>query len=93
VVHLLGSFGALCVNSDSEFRSIAIAPADAETFLAFQVQDIQLEAIMIFKAPNLSSLYGVKMVPIPLEAHANFIRAVTVAAETSFAQSGFMRDV
>jgi hypothetical protein len=53
----------------------------------------QLEEILIFKAPNDSSLYGVKMVPIPLEAHANFIRAVTVAAETSFAQSGFMRDV
>ncbi len=31
--------------------------------------------------------------PIPLEADANFIRAVTVAAETSSAQSGFMRDV
>ncbi len=63
-----------------------------QKLLAFQVQDIQLEAIMIFKAPNHSSLYGVKMVPIPLEAHANFIR-VTVAAETSSAQSGFMRDV
>jgi hypothetical protein len=63
-----------------------------QKLLAFQVQDIQLEAIMIFKAPNHSSLCGVKMVPIPLEAHANFIR-VTVAAETSSAQSGFMRDV
>lgn len=48
---------------------------------------------MTFKAANHSSLYGVKMVPIPLEPHANFIRAVTVAAETSSAQSGFMRDV
>jgi hypothetical protein len=63
-----------------------------QKLLAFQVQDIQLEAIMIFKAPNHSSLCGVKMVPIPLEAHANFIR-VTVEAETSSAKSGFMRDV
>jgi hypothetical protein len=64
-----------------------------QKLLACQVQDIQLEVIMTFKAPNHSSLYEVKMVPIPLEAQANFIRAVTVAAETSSEQSGFMRDV
>jgi hypothetical protein len=33
------------------------------------------------------------MVPIPLEAQANYIRAVTVAAKISSDQSGFMRDV